>query len=196
MRYLQFRKTMNKNFIAEIYRSRQSAFTLRDLSVLVGEKNYDNLKRAVNYYVKKGILNNIRKGFYVKDEFEPFELAVKIYPPAYIGFETVLLKEGVVFQYDTTITVASYLSREIEIGEYAFRYRKLKGTVLTSPEGLIFNERFTIAEKERAFLDILYLNRGFYVDHLEKLDKSKVLEIVEIYENLTLEKKVKELFNA
>jgi hypothetical protein len=189
-------KTMNKNFIAEIYRSRQSAFTLRDLSVLVGEKNYDNLKRAVNYYVKKGILNNIRKGYYVKDEFEPFELAVKIYPPAYIGFETVLLKEGVVFQYDATITVASYLSREIEIGGYVFRYRKLKGTLLTSPEGLIFNERFTIAEKERAFLDILYLNRDFYVDHLEKLDKSKVLEIVEIYENLTLEKRVKELFNA
>jgi hypothetical protein len=69
-----------KNFIAEIYRSKQSAFTLNDLSVLMGEKNYDNLKRVANYYCKKGIISNIRRGFYVKDGFEPFELAVKIYP--------------------------------------------------------------------------------------------------------------------
>jgi hypothetical protein len=187
-------ETMNKNFIAEIYRSKQSAFTLVDLSILVGEKNYDNLKRMVNYYVKKGIIYNIRRGFYVKDEFDPFELAVKIYPPAYIGFETVLLREGVIFQYDATITAASYLSREIEVGGHVFRYRRLKGTLLTSPEGLISNDRYTIAEKERAFLDILYLNRDFYVDHLAKLDKKRVLEIVEIYENLSLEKRVRELF--
>ncbi len=186
----------NKNFIAEIYRSEQSAFTLNDLSVLMGEKNYDNLKRVVNYYSKKGIISNIRRGFYVIDGFEPFELAVKIYPPAYIGFETVLLKEGGIFQYDTTITVASYLSRELEVGGYVFRYRKLKGTVLTSPEGLVFNDRYTIAGKERAFLDMLYLNRDFYVDHFEKLDKKKIMEIVGIYENSGLEKKVKELFNA
>jgi hypothetical protein len=186
----------NKNFIAEIYRSKQSAFTLNDLSVLLGEKNYDNLKRVANYYSKKGIISNIRRGFYVKDGFEPFELAVKIYPPAYIGFETVLLREGVIFQYDTTITVASYLSRELEVGEYVFRYRKLKGTVLTSPEGLVLNDRYTIAGKERAFLDILYLNRDFYVDHFEKLDKKKIMEIVGIYENPGLERKVKELFNA
>jgi len=186
----------NKNFIAEIYRSKQSAFTLNDLSVLLGERNYDNLKRVANYYSKKGIISNVRRGFYVKDGFEPFELAVKIYPSAYIGFETALLREGVIFQYDTTITVASYLSRELEVGEYVFRYRKLKGTVLTSPEGLLFNDRFTIAGKERAFLDILYLNRDFYVDHFEKLDKKKIMEIVGIYENPGLEKKVKELFNA
>jgi hypothetical protein len=187
---------MNKNFIAEIYRSKQSAFSLRDLSMLIGENNYDNLKRVVNYYTKKGIISNVRRGFYVKDAFDPFELAVKIFPPAYISFETVLLKEGVIFQYDTTITVASYLSREIEIGGNLLRYRKLKDTVLTSPEGLVFGAQYTIAEKERAFLDILYLNRDFYVDHFEMLDKKKVLEIVKIYENLSLEKKVKELFNA
>ncbi len=186
----------NKNFIAEIYRAKQSTFTLNDLSVLLGEKNYDNLKRLANYYSNKGIISNIRRGFYVKDGFEPFELAVKIYPPAYIGFETVLLREGVIFQYDTTITVASYLSRELEVGEYVFRYRKLKGKVLTSPEGLVSNDQYTIAGKERAFLDILYLNRDFYVDHFEKLDKQKIMELAGIYENSCLEKKVKELFNA
>ncbi|UCH94187.1 MAG: hypothetical protein JSV88_28490 [Candidatus Aminicenantes bacterium] len=78
-----------KNFIAEIYRSKQSAFTLNELSVLLGEKNYNNLNRVANYYSKKAILSNIRRGGYVKDGFEPFELAVKIYLPAYIGFEKV-----------------------------------------------------------------------------------------------------------
>jgi hypothetical protein len=185
---------MDKNFIAEIFRTPQTAFTLKELSMLVGERNYLNLKRAVNYYSKKGIISNPRRGFYVKDRFNPYELAVKIYPPAYIGFETVLLKEGVIFQYDTAITVASYLSREIEIGGYVFRYRKIKDTVLTSPEGLVLNDRYTIAEKERAFIDMLYLNRDYYVDHPEKLDKNRIMEIMVLYENLSLEKKVKELF--
>jgi predicted transcriptional regulator of viral defense system len=187
---------MNKNFMVEVFRAKQSAFTLNELSVLTGVKNYNSLKRIANYYSKKGIISNIRRGFYVKDEFNTYELAVKIYPPAYIGFETVLLEEGVIFQYDRTVTIASYLSREITVGGNVFRYRKLKDTVLTSPQGLVFKDRYTIAEKERAFLDILYLNKDFYVDHMEKLDKKRIMEIVEIYRNLSLERKVKEIFNA
>jgi hypothetical protein len=187
---------MDKNFMTAIYRSKQTVFTLRDLSVILGKKNYDNLKRTVNYYIKKGVLHNLRRGFYMKDDFDPFELAVKIYPPAYIGFETVLFKEGVIFQYNPTIAVASYLSREIEVGTYLFKYTKLKGTVLSSPEGLVFKDFYVLAGKERAFLDILYLNKDFYVDHAARLNKKRLLAIVKIYDNHSLEKKVKELFNA
>lgn len=185
---------MKKNFAAAIYQSEKTVFTLKELSLLLEEENFHNLKAAVNYYVKKKIIRGIRRGIYVKENYESFELAVKIYPPAYISFETVLFKEGLIFQYDRTITVASYLSREIQVDGYNLRYKKLKDSLLTSPRGLISNALFTIAEKERAFLDILYLNRDFYVDNTKALDKKKIFKLLPVYENLNLEKKVREIF--
>jgi hypothetical protein len=185
---------MKKNFNAVIHQSGQTVFTLKEFSVLLEENNFDHLKAAVHYYVKKNMITQVRRGIYAKDNYDPLELAVKIYPPAYVGFETVLFKEGLVFQYDETITIASYLSREIRVGNYNLRYRKLKESILTSPDGLEFRPHFTMAEKERAFLDILYLNRNFYVDYMDKLDRKKIYKILPIYENLNLEKKVREIF--
>ncbi|MCX6580629.1 MAG: hypothetical protein NT166_10650 [Candidatus Aminicenantes bacterium] len=185
---------MKKNFNVVIHQAGQTVFTLKELSVLLEESNFDNLKAAVHYYVKKNMISQVRRGVYAKDNYDPLELAIKIYPPAYIGFEFVLFKEGLVFQYDETITVASYLSREIRVGNYNLRYRKVKESILTSPEGLEFRPHFTMAGKERAFLDILYLNRNFYVDYIGKLDRKKILKILPIYENLNLEKRVRGIF--
>lgn len=185
---------MENNFVATIYQSEQTVFTLKEISVLLGGGNFANLKAAVNYYVKQKAIKNLRRGIYAKGNYDPLELAVKIYPPAYIGFETVLFMEGLTFQDDRTITVASYLSREIRVGDHNLRYRKLKDSVLTSPEGLIVNTGFTIAEKERAFLDTLYLNRDFFVDNMRTLDRRRIFEILPIYENLSLERKVREIF--
>lgn len=185
---------MKKNFNVIIHQAGQTVFTLKELSVLLEESNFDNLKAAVHYYVKKNMITQVRRGIYAKDNYDPLELAVKIYPPAYIGFEFVLFKEGLVFQYDETITVASYLSREVRVGNYNLTYRKVKESILTSPEGLDFRSHFTIAGKERAFLDILYLNRNFYVDYIGKLDRKKIYKILPIYENLNLEKKVRGIF--
>jgi len=185
---------MKKNFNVVIHQAGQTVFTLKELSVLLEESNFDNLKAAVHYYVKKNMISQVRRGVYAKDNYDPLELAIKIYPPAYIGFEFVLFKEGLVFQYDETITVASYLSREIRVGNYNLRYRKVKESILTSPEGLEFRPHFTMAGKERAFLDILYLNRNFYVDYIGKLDRQKIFKILPIYENLNLEKRVRGIF--
>jgi hypothetical protein len=185
---------MKKNFIATIFQSEKTVFTLKELSILLEEENFDNLKAVVNYYIKKKIIRNIRRGIYSKEIYEPFELAVKIYSPAYISFETVLFKEGLIFQYDRSITIASYLSREIQVEDHNLRYKKLKDSILTSPEGLIFKTLFTIAEKERAFLDILYLNRNFYIDNVRKLDKKKIFKVLPIYNNSGLQKKVREIF--
>jgi len=185
---------MKNNFNAAIHRAGQTVFTLKELSVLLEENNFDRLKAAIHYYVKKNMITQVRRGIYAKDNYDPLELAVKIFPPAYVGFETVLFKEGMVFQYDETITIASYLSREVRAGHYNLRYRKLKESILTSPEGLEFRPYYTVAGKERAFLDMLYLNREFYMDYIGKLDRKKVFKILPIYENLNLGKKVGEIF--
>jgi len=43
-----------------------------------------------------------------------------------------------------------------------------------------------IATPERAFLDMLYLNKDFYFDNLHVLDKKKVAKLIPVYNSQTL----------
>ncbi len=155
----------------------------------------DSLFKILNYYVKTGKLLNPRKGFYAKENYKPEELACLLYPPTYISLEYVLQRAGVIFQYDSAITNVSYLTREVEIESKAFRYRKIKGEILVNTEGIIVNtDNINIATPERAFLDMLYLNKDFYLDNLHILNKKKVVKLLPVYNSQTLEKRVLTLF--
>ena len=52
----------------------------------------------------------------------------------------------------------------------------------------------SLAIKERAFLDMLYLNTDYHFDNLDGADWEKVFEILPIYRNKRMGKKVKELY--
>ncbi len=94
-----------------------------------------------------------------------------------------------------SITNVSYLTREVEIESKAFRYRKIKGEILVNTEGIIVNtDNINIATPERAFLDMLYLNKDFYLDNLHILNKKKVVKLLPVYNSQTLEKRVLTLF--
>ncbi|MFW6160339.1 MAG: hypothetical protein ACOC57_04270 [Acidobacteriota bacterium] len=92
-----------------------------------GETNAALLKRRINYYVKNKELYSIRKGIYAKDRnYDRLELANKIYTPSYISLETVLSREGIVFQHYDQIFVVSYLTREITCDGQRYVFRKIK----------------------------------------------------------------------
>ena len=80
--------------------------------MLVGESNFQSLNRKINYAIRTGKLLSPRKGIYVKPGYDPEELACAIYSPSYISLEYVLQKSGIIFQYDSQITVVSYLKKE------------------------------------------------------------------------------------
>src|SRR6056297_3010887 len=103
-------KKTNLN-IEKIYKSTQTVFTTKDISLIWDNNNLDKIKSSLSYYTKKGKLYRIRKGIYAKDKnYNKFELATKIYTPSYISLETVLAKNDIIFQYYKTIFVVSYLS--------------------------------------------------------------------------------------
>lgn len=180
------------NFLTIIYGSRQSVFTSMEIAILIGEKNADKLKSKLAYYVKTGKLIRLRRGIFSKnDSYDKNELAVRIFTPAYVGFETVLLKEGVIFQYNESIFVASYLSRKLKFEENKFTYRKLKNEILINQKGLINKGTYFEATKERAFLDMLYLFGSYYFDNLGGINWNICYEIIPIYGNKALEKKLK-----
>jgi hypothetical protein len=107
-----------------------------------------------------------------------------------------LQRAGVIFQYDSAITNVSYLTRETEIDNQTFRYRQIKGEILTNTAGIILNKNnINIATPERAFLDMLYLNKKFYFDNLHILNKKTVSKLLPIYNSQILVKTVNKLFS-
>lgn len=188
---------MKETGISKILRSKNTVFTFKEISLLWQETNPNLVKRRVNHYVKTGKLYRIRRGIYAKDRnYDKFELATKIYTPSYISFETVLAKAGVIFQFYPQIFIASYLTREIIVDNQKYSYRKIKDSILTNRTGLEFKNNYWTATPERAFLDVLYLHKDYYFDNLSPLNKEKIFEILPIYKNKALDRKVKKIYGS
>jgi len=183
-----------KDFLLEIYKREQSVFTLGEITLLFPQISYPNLKRKISYYVKVGKILRLRKGVYGKENFNPLELANKIYTPSYISFETVLKKEGIIFQESSGLFVASYLTRKIKCAGLEIFYRKIKDEILTNSRGIESKEIYAIASKERAFLDSVFVYKNYYFDNLSVLDWDRVFDLLEIYKSRALEKRINQYF--
>ncbi|MDR2556887.1 MAG: hypothetical protein LBC49_04155 [Bacteroidales bacterium] len=179
------------NLIYALYSDNRTVFRLKDVAMLTKETDFVSLNQRLHYFVRTGKLQNPRKGIYCKQNYNLSELACRIYIPAYISLEFVLQRAGVVFQYDSSFTMVSYLSREIDIEENTFSFRKIKNEILLSPQGIERKENgINIATAERAFLDIIYLNGKMYFDYLHSLDKEKIEQILPIYQSKTMNENV------
>lgn len=187
---------MKKALILDIYNSKNTVFSIKDIALLWGEPDAELVKMRIYRYVKADKLYSIRKGFYAKDKsYDKFELATKIYTPSYIGLETVLAKAGIIFQFYGQIFVVSYLAREITADGQTYSYRKIKDSILTNNIGIEAKDNYSISTPERAFLDVVYLNKNYHFDNLSGLNWEKVFEILPIYGgNKRMEKRAKEYY--
>ena len=185
-------KLKKGEYLDVLLRSPKTIFSTKDVALLWGEERKSTISARLNKYVKAGKLIRVRRCLYAKDEnYDKFELATKVYTPAYISFESVLAKAGVVFQFYSQILVASYVTREVKINDQTYNYKRIRGSILTNRTGVEAKDSYYIASPERAFLDIVYLSKGYYFDNLSPLNWEKVLEILPIYKNKSMEKKVK-----
>jgi len=180
-------------YLELLLRSTKTIFSTKDAALLWHENNNkiitDRLKKYVN--IKK--LIRPYRSFYAKDKnYNRFELATRIYTPSYISFETVLTREGISFQYYGNIFVASYVSREINVGDQKITFVRMKDYVLSNTTGIEHKDGYAIATRERAFLDRVYVSKNYHFDNLHLLDWNKVMKILPIYNNKRLEKKTKE----
>ncbi len=183
------------DYLAAILRSNKTVFSSKDIALLWEDSDTSATWVRLSYYVKKGALYRIRNGFYAKNrEYNKLELAPKIYIPSYVSFETVLVKEGLIFQYYDSIFVASYLKREITIDGQMYSYKKIKNDVLINSVGIEHINEMSIAIKERALLDTLYTNGDYHFDNVRSLNWDKIFEILPIYNNKRMSKAVNQLF--
>lgn len=186
------KKPIKGEYLEVLLRSSKTVFSTKDVVLMWGEEQNELVTRRLSKYVKAGKLLRIRRGFYAKDSnYNRFELATRIYTPSYISFETVLTREGVNFQYYGNIFVASYINREINIGNQKITYVRMKDYVLSNVKGLEHSDDITIATKERAFLDRIYVTKEYHFDNLGSMNWDKVFEMIPIYHNKRLDKKVR-----
>lgn len=182
---------MVKDIVKEVLKSKKTVFTMMDLRMLSGSTELKTLKRKIYYYIKKGDLYHIRRGFYAKDkDYDRSEFATKFFSPAYISFETVLLKEGIIFQWYETIFVASHQSKSITCDGQNYTARQIKSSVLLDSTGVLKKDNYSIACVERAFLDMVYIYEKYHYDNLGSLDWDKVYTILPLYHNKKMEQRV------
>jgi hypothetical protein len=180
--------------LLDIYKKVDTVFTLKELSMMFPDVPYNNLKSQIIYFCRTGKLRNIRKGVYVKKDFDIYELANKLYTPSYLSLETVLQEAGVIFQYYSSIFAISYLSRTIEIDKNVLMYKKVKDDVLFNNKGVIKVGSVTKASPERAFLDAIFLYKNYFFDNLRVLNWDKVFETATIYSSKVLNTRIEEYY--
>ncbi len=176
--------------ILDLYRRPETVLTIDEIAEMFPEIPYKNLKDRLSYFTKTGRLQRLRSGVYAKPDYNPLELANKVYKPSYISLETVLFRGGVVFQTYQTIFVVSYLTRTLTIDHQDIQLRKMKGVILTNMAGIEPQTGYFVASLERAFLDAVYIYRDYHFDSLEVINWEKVESLKGIYHSLAFEKRV------
>lgn len=184
-----------KKPISDILKSNKTVFTFKDIALIWGNSDVKATIAGVNYYVKTGQLYRIRRGIYAKDkQYSKLELATRIFTPSYVSFETVLTQAGINFQFYEKITVASYQTRQIVVDGQTYSYKKIKDFVLTNAMGIEHTGERSIASPERALLDTIYIHTDYHFDNFGSVQWDKVFEILPIYKNKRMVRKVKEFF--
>lgn len=188
-------KPTKGEYLDVLLRSPKTIFSGKDVALLWGEEREQKVSSRLNKYARSGKLIRLRRGFYAKDKnYNRFELATRIYTPSYISFETILTRTGINFQYYGNIFVASYVTREIEADGQKISFIRMKDYVLSNTVGVEHQNGVAAAIKERAFLDRIYISKDYHFDNLNALNWDKVFEILPVYHNKKMEKRVNDYF--
>lgn len=185
-----------KNVLKLMLSDARTVFPIQSMVMLSGISDGVRLTKMLNYYVKKGDILNPRRGIYTKPNYNAEELACAIFHPSYISLEYVLRQAGVIFQYDSTITSVSYLSRNMEVDGKIFSFRQIKPELWLGFSGITQEGNVCRATPERAFLDMLYLSAGnCYFDNLRPIKRKEVLALLPSYNSKTLVKTTNKFLN-
>lgn len=186
-----------ESLVGRLYLSGKTVFSMQEIRLLTrGLIATSALPNRLSRLVNSGDLLRLRHGVYALPPYDPLEFASKIQVPSYISMETVLRKHGVIFQYDNTITLASYQPKVIynSSGE-VFLFRKLASSILINRKGKVVTPHYTIATVERAFLDLCYVDKWRTYENIDPLNIEKVLELLPIYNNKALTERVSSILS-
>jgi len=166
------------NRIDILLKQDRKLFHTRDLELLWQISNKRTLYSALGRYVKKGVLIPIYRSFYSVvpiNKLDPVELGtVALHHYSYLSCETILAKNGIIFQKIEPFTFCSAKNRRIKIGDYSYLSRQLADKYLFHKSGVVNTGRHLEATSDRAIADMLYFNPRYHFDNAQNIDWDQV----------------------
>jgi len=168
-------------------------FSLKDLSK-ISSLEKSSLKVAISRVVRAGEIIKLANGLYTKNinNISWENLAINIYSPSYVSFESALNYYNILSQQTISLTLATNKRRkDINIYNHSIIYRHIKSDLFW---GYIRKEDYLMAEPEKAFLDLAYLSLNGYGHfdpeemNLNLLDKGKIKKYLKKFNNKKLNK--------
>jgi predicted transcriptional regulator of viral defense system len=179
--------------LKEINNIPKKYFSLKDLSK-ISNLGGNSLKVAISRLARTGKVVKLVNGLYTQDinDISWENLAINIYSPSYVSFESALNYYNILSQQTFSLTLAtSKRKKDVNIHNYSIVYRHIKNNLLW---GYIRKDDYLIAEPEKAFLDLAYLSlNGYgYFDpkemNLSLLNKGKIKKYLKRFNNKKLTK--------
>jgi len=175
--------------VIKLLKSGKTVFSKRDIASILDFSSPWALSKFLYRAKKSGDLVSIQRGIYALGRYNVMELACKLRGKSYISLETVLKAEWIIFQHYDVIFAISDDTRTFTIEQQEYKYSKITDTILLNPIWIFHKKNYSIATKERAICDRLYLTPWYYFDSLSWVDFEKLGEISKIY-NTRVEKEV------
>ena len=169
------------NLINKYTTELKGVFTINELKTLFNDFNEVALFRKINKLVKKNILSNFCRGFYIAQNFDIEQLSSKINEASYISFGNILAKELIIS------SIPKYTLMCIKLGKNrVYKYSNYKIIYLSIAQHLFFGfetiKGINYALKEKAFLDTLFFN--IYQDiNIKLLNINLVYSFLKKYKN-------------
>ncbi|MDO8657221.1 MAG: hypothetical protein Q7K55_00665 [Candidatus Levybacteria bacterium] len=184
----------NISNIEKLALSGKKVFTTEDLAVIWQIPERRRLIELIKYYLRQKRLIHIYKGVYAfGEDYTPFDIAQKLVPLSYISLYTTSQIHGLTFQYYETTYAISLKSRKYKIEARKYIYYLVKEPIFYNQLGLINNGRYIMADKERTITDCSYVFPHLAFDNLRGVDKEKLLTLSKIYNNKSLEQRIRKL---
>lgn len=132
-------------------------------SLRIKYKEYSNIYQKIHNECEKGILVKIKRGLYTDDLYDDKEVIANIcYNPSYISFEYALSYYGVIPEFVSTFTSATFGKKNNKIyrmKDATFDYQSVPDEVFPMGVLLMKNSKgisYKFASKEKALCDLLY----------------------------------------
>jgi predicted transcriptional regulator of viral defense system len=175
----------------------KSYFSINDLAKIV-DLDKNTLKVAISRAIKNEELFKLIRGYYTRDidNISLKNLAVNIYNPSYISFQSALNNYNILSQQTMALTLAtSKRKKEINIADNLIIYHHINNSLFW---GYLKEDDYLLAEAEKAFLDLAYLSLNGYAHfdpsemNLDLINKKKLKKYLIKFNNKKLNLLIKE----
>lgn len=168
----------NTNKQKVLLQSNKRIFQTSDLALLWDVQNRNTLLKTIERYIKNGIFFRIYKGLYSTlplNDLNKYEVGCAVGGPfSYISAESILAKEGIIFQNIEKVTLFGKREKEITIGGTTYLCRYLNDKYLLNRAGIEDDKHYSVATVQRALVDIRHINPKFFVDNNLSIDQREL----------------------